>query len=29
MGPSPYSSAVEHLFLLDRGGTPLVYFAHY
>jgi hypothetical protein len=26
MGPSVYSSAVEHLFLLDRGGTPLVYF---
>jgi len=25
MGPSVYSSAVEHLFLHDRGGTPLVY----
>jgi hypothetical protein len=26
MGPSVYSTAIEHLFLLDRGGTPLVYF---
>jgi len=29
MGPSAYSTAVEHLFLLDRSGTPLVYFADY
>jgi hypothetical protein len=27
LGPSPYSRSVEHLFLLDRDGTPLVYFA--
>jgi hypothetical protein len=27
MTPSPYSFATEHLFLLDRDGTPLVYFS--
>jgi hypothetical protein len=27
MGPSSDSSAVEHLFVLDRDGTPLVYFS--
>jgi hypothetical protein len=26
IGPSPYSSVVATLYLLDRGGTPLVYF---
>jgi hypothetical protein len=29
MGTSAYSSATEHLFLLDRDGTPLVYFSAY
>jgi hypothetical protein len=29
MGPSPYSQGVQHLYVLDRGGTPLVYFATY
>ena len=27
MGPSSDSTAVEHLFVLDRDGTPLVYFS--
>ncbi|MFZ0250038.1 MAG: hypothetical protein WAL61_08835 [Acidimicrobiales bacterium] len=27
MAPSVYSAAVEHLYLLDRAGTPLVYFS--
>jgi hypothetical protein len=27
MAPSEYSAAVEHLYLLDRAGTPLVYFS--
>jgi hypothetical protein len=27
MAPSEYSSAIEHLYLLDRSGTPLVYFS--
>jgi len=26
IGPSPYTSVVLHLFVLDRNGTPLVYF---
>jgi hypothetical protein len=27
MGPSEYSHSWEHLYLLDRDGTPLVYFS--
>jgi hypothetical protein len=27
MGPSPYDYSYQHLYLLDRGGIPLVYFA--
>jgi hypothetical protein len=29
MGPSVYSFAAEHLYLVDRDGTPLVYFSGY
>jgi hypothetical protein len=29
MGPSPYDFSYQHVFLLDRAGTPLVYFAAY
>jgi hypothetical protein len=27
LGPSPYNFSYQHVFLLDRGGSPLVYFA--
>jgi sugar lactone lactonase YvrE len=27
MGPSAYDFSYQHVYLLDRGGTPLVYFA--
>ncbi len=27
MGPSAYDFSYQHVFLLDRGGAPLVYFA--
>jgi hypothetical protein len=29
LGPSAYSTAVSHLYLLNRDGTPLVYFDAY
>jgi hypothetical protein len=27
MGASPYDFSYQHVFLLDRDGSPLVYFA--
>jgi len=29
IGPSTYSFAVLHLYMLDRGGTPLVYYMNF